>query len=343
MAHSSIKKMRKIFLSSIFLSTICTTTQAQDVHFTQHYNAPLYYNPAHTGLVPDGDWRIGLNARNQWQTVKVPYNTFSGWGDAQILKDKFIFGWIGIGGTILSDKAGNGNLSTTRIAPSIAYHQQLGSLALLSLGFNASYVQKSIDITKLTFDTQWDDNTFNNTLNSGEGNITPSLSYLDLQVGVNLTLQPTENLSLLFSYSAAHITQPTETFLNQKNKIGLRQNSSVQATVQVNPYVQLQPSILYSTQKKASEIVGGLQYIQSLNQSDEQAIILGTYYRYQDAAIALVGYKHQGWKATLSYDATLSNLRQYNQYQGAYELSIIYTGLYPKSNGNSKKYFCPRL
>jgi hypothetical protein len=37
--------------------------QAQDLHFSQFFNSPLSTNPANTGFIPDGDYRLGVNFR----------------------------------------------------------------------------------------------------------------------------------------------------------------------------------------------------------------------------------------------------------------------------------------
>src|SRR5689334_25236350 len=94
---------------------------AQDLHFSQYFNSPLSTNPANTGFIPDGDYRIGVNYRNQWSSVmSVPYKTMSAFGDMQVGKDRFQNGWIGLGGLVLKDVAGAGNLSSTRIYGSVA-------------------------------------------------------------------------------------------------------------------------------------------------------------------------------------------------------------------------------
>ena len=49
---------------------------AQDPHYSNWQMSPLNQNPANTGMF-EGDARFILNYRNQWQSVKVPYNTFS--------------------------------------------------------------------------------------------------------------------------------------------------------------------------------------------------------------------------------------------------------------------------
>ncbi|HET7000972.1 MAG TPA: type IX secretion system membrane protein PorP/SprF, partial [Puia sp.] len=43
--------------------------KAQDLHFSQWFNEPLLTNPANTGFIPDADYRLGANYRNQWSSV----------------------------------------------------------------------------------------------------------------------------------------------------------------------------------------------------------------------------------------------------------------------------------
>src|SRR5438093_12760804 len=107
---------------------------AQDLHFSQFFNSPLSTNPANTGFIPDGDYRLGVNFRNQWSSIMtLPYKTTSAFGDMQLMKDRDRNGWIGIGALMLRDVAGSGNLTSTKLYGSVAYHQMLCYGSLLSL------------------------------------------------------------------------------------------------------------------------------------------------------------------------------------------------------------------
>ena len=94
-AHARYKSVFVLagFIFSSFLSV------AQDLHFSQFFNSPLTTNPANTGFIPDADYRIGANYRSQWVNVLgAPYKTMSVWGDAQVFRDRFENGWLGVGG-----------------------------------------------------------------------------------------------------------------------------------------------------------------------------------------------------------------------------------------------------
>src|SRR3954469_19471594 len=165
---------------------LVTSAFSQDLHFSQFMNSPLTTNPANTGFIPDGDYRLGINYRNQWSSVMtLPYKTMSAFADAQIMKDKLDNGWIGIGGVILRDVAGSGNLTSTKVYGSVAYHQMLGYSSLLSLGFNVGYANKQINTVNLKFPDQFDGKFFDNKIPTSAQIDRNNIGYLDMQVGMN--------------------------------------------------------------------------------------------------------------------------------------------------------------
>ncbi|HEY0730959.1 MAG TPA: type IX secretion system membrane protein PorP/SprF, partial [Chitinophagaceae bacterium] len=103
-----IKRNLHTLLLLISSFSLAVTVSAQDLHFSQFFNSPLTTNPANTGFIPDGDYRIGINYRNQWSSIMtVPYKTMSAYGDVQVMRDRLETGWIGLGGVILKDVAGS--------------------------------------------------------------------------------------------------------------------------------------------------------------------------------------------------------------------------------------------
>ena len=101
---------------------------AQDLHFSQFMQSPLLTNPANTGFIPEGDFRIGINYRNQWASLSAfPYKTMSAFGDVQLLQNQNETGWLGAGGLILRDVAGTGVLTSTKVYGSLAYHQMVNN------------------------------------------------------------------------------------------------------------------------------------------------------------------------------------------------------------------------
>src|ERR1700712_1189527 len=183
---TSMKINRKIIWVLAVVLPLSGGLYAQDLHFSQFFNSPLTTNPANTGFIPDADYRLGASYRNQYSSIlAAPYKTISIFGDAQLFRNQLENGWLGLGGVILSDVAGSGGLRSTKIYGSLAYHQQLGNSSLLSAGFNVGWANKRIDVSKLSFPDQFDGKFFDNTLPSSVVLNASSVSYMDIQAGLN--------------------------------------------------------------------------------------------------------------------------------------------------------------
>ncbi|MBH2004722.1 MAG: PorP/SprF family type IX secretion system membrane protein [Sphingobacteriia bacterium] len=317
---------------------------AQDLNFSQYFNAPLVVNPANTGFNPDYDYRVGGNYRNQWASVGNPYKTMGLWGDTKLFANRFENGWMGLGGSILKDVAGSGSLTSTSGYLSLAYHQMLGYKSLLSAGFSAGFVTKRIDLSKLDFDNQWNGKFFDITLPSNEPFTYSQTSYLDLQMGLNYALFASENAYFNAGISIMHLNKPLETFFSpavSDNKVDMRYSFFANASIKVQDIWIVNPNIYYSRMGNASEVVLGFNANRDLSGDGMQQLILGIYYRNKDAAIPVVGYQIKDLKITVNYDATISSLKNLNGTRGAYELSIVKHGIFPSSSGKSVK--CPTV
>jgi len=329
-----------------FLVLLLTTvaTQAQDLHFSQYFNSPLLVNPANTGFSPDVDWRLGVNYRNQWASVTTnPYKTMDLWGDVQLFNNLMQNGWIGVGGSILRDVAGSGGLTSTKVYGSIAYHQLLGMNSLLSTGFSAGYVNQRVDFTKLTFDDQWNGKFFDVTIPPDEPFAYSSVGYFDLNAGVNYAYFPSDNAYLNAGVSVMHINRPSESFFASSitdERLSPRYTVFLNGSFKVNDQWIVNPNIYVSEMAGANETVIGLNTHYNLSGDGSNQLILGGYYRLGDAIIPMAGYQINDISITVSYDVTASSLSAADQTQGAYELSIIKTGVF---NPNGKPLKCPTV
>jgi type IX secretion system PorP/SprF family membrane protein len=324
--------------------------EGQDLHFSQFFNSPLTTNPANTGFIPDANYRVGVNYRNQWSSVPAPYKTYSAFGDAQLLRDRWYYGWLGIGGVLLQDEAGNGALKSTKIYASLAYHQLLSDNSLLTLGFNAGLANKRIDLSKLTFPSQFNDAYgkwfFDSQLPSGEHFVSSSTEYFDLQAGMNYAYFPTDNIYINLGFSVQHLNTPRETFLDGDNQVGRRYIGFLNASLKVADNVIINPNVYYTRQSGAQEAVMGTWAAYNLSgEGGDYQVLGGLYYRWNDALIPLIGYQLKQWQIMFTYDVTTSSFNAADSRRGAYEISVVFRGFYPKSNGNYNKrtYLCPHF
>src|SRR3954468_15725372 len=153
----------RILIFNVFLLTIflVNDSAAQDIHFSQFFETPLLRNPSLAGIFT-GDIRVQGVYRNQWGSVTVPYKTGSfniEYKNPIGHSDDFITAGL----QLLYDKAGTTNFTTTNILPAINYHKSLNGEKnkYLSLGFIGGIVQRRIDRSKMTTNSQFDGNGFN--------------------------------------------------------------------------------------------------------------------------------------------------------------------------------------
>jgi len=336
---------RKIALLVFASISMALSVKAQDLHFSQFFNSPLSTNPANTGFIPDADYRIGAHFRNQWAAILAsPYKTLSVYGDAQLFRDRFQNGWLGLGGLLLSDQAGTGGLKSTKIYGSLAYHQMLGLSSLLSAGFNVGWANKRIDQSKLTFPDQFNGIFFDNTISSsaGSGIVNNNVSYFDMQVGLNYAYFPDENTYINAGYSIHHVNRPHETFFSDapdSSRIAMRHIGFINALLKVNDRVIINPNAYFTTQAKSHELMIGMNANYDLGGGGEKQLIAGLYYRSGDAFVPMVGFEISNIRFTFSYDVTTSGLKNYNNSQGAQEFNLMKKGFY--SNSSSRQVLCP--
>ncbi len=338
---------RKIIVLGIFGAVLGAKLHAQDLHFSQFMNSPLLTNPANTGFMPDGDFRLGANFRNQWGSVTAfPYKTMSAWGDVQTMQNEEATGWLGVGGVILRDVAGTGVLTSTKVYGSVAYHQMVNYSSLVSLGFNVGWANKRINTANLTFPSQWNGRFFD----VHQTALAPKLdrnniNYLDMQVGMNYAYFPSDNVYLNAGFSAMHVNRPKETFFSNAdgidNRIAPRYTGFLNGSFKLNDRVIINPNIYTSVQAKAYEIVGGLNAHYNLSGDGEKVLIAGAYYRYKDAIIPMVGLSLKDYTFTFTYDVTTSSLSTFNGARGGIELSLVKTGVLSYYRGNKHDSFCP--
>lgn len=346
-----VRMKRKNYIKLIFVllgvNSFWLTTAAQDLHFSQFMNSPLLTNPANTGFIPDGDYRLGINYRNQWSSVTAfPYKTMSAFGDVQVMQNEDNTGWMGLGGVILRDVAGTGVLTSTKVYGSVAYHQMINAGSLVSLGFNVGWANKNINTSNLTFPGQWNGKFFDSHQTAGAAKLDANnINYLDMQVGMNYAYFPTNDVYLNAGFSAMHINRPRESFFNNQagidNRIPVRYTAFMNGSFKVNDMLIVNPNVYASLQAKSYEVVGGLNAHYNISGDGEKVLIAGLYYRYKDAFIPMVGLGYKDLTFTFTYDVTTSGLATYNNARGGYEFSLIKQGVIDRYRGNRRESMCP--
>ncbi|MFN6374375.1 MAG: PorP/SprF family type IX secretion system membrane protein [Chitinophagia bacterium] len=314
-----------ILILSLSLSVFFSLNlRGQDLHFSQFYEAPLLRNPALAGLY-EGDVRVQGVYRNQWNSVSYPFQTGS--INAEY---KFKVGrgedFLTLGGQVLYDKAGTVQLKTVHMLPVVNFHKSLSKdrISYLSLGFMGGIVNRNMDRSRVTTNSQYDGFYFNGALPDGE-NFLGSYSYADMSVGMSYnTSLGSDDQHLIFGGIAYHhFNKPLNSFY--KNITHLPKwviSGGVKINIDEITYVTFHGDL--AQQLPFKELIFGGLYSRRLGSEDPQGLVVhaGTYYRYQDAIIPVMKLEASRLGLGLSYDINISKLAGASLNRGGFELSM---------------------
>ena len=323
--------------------------QSQDIHFSQIFETPLLRNPALAGLFT-GDVRIQSVYRSQWNSVTDAYKTGSLNGEFK-LKVGQADDFITIGGQILYDKAGTVALTSTHILPALNYHKSLSAdrNSYLSLGVMGGWVQRSIDRSKMTTNSQFDGSGYNGTLSTGETFNKSSYSYFDGSVGMSFNNQLGENEdnNVFVGLAYHHFNRPSKLSFYSTNKYEMMAkwvgSAGIRMNMTDNSFFTIQAD--YSKQGTYSETVAGALYSIKLGEDENSRYRIhgGAYLRWKDALIPVVKLEFNPIAVAFSYDANISQLKTASTGRGGYEVSLTYQKFADRFNSSKEAIRCPRF
>lgn len=299
----------------------CALGSAQDVHFSQQFDNDIYLNPAQSGLGQKAN-RFVFQYRDQWRSVPVPYASAFLSYDRRIDVGKR--NAIGAGVQLLYDRAGEGSLSTVKVAFAPSYIKYLkDNKSSVSLGLQVGFINRFIDEKKLIFESQFDGNTIDNP--SGES-FAGSAFALDLGAGLHFDLRLGERDNrLAFGFSTYNLNQPNVAFGEDEDKRPIRYNVYAQSEIFVgNNGWSLNPVLEFQRQAKENNVLP-LLYAKKYFQNEKRtAISFGGGYRLNDAAKIYFAFEILDFKIGLNYDVNTSSFRSATNTVGAGEILLKY-------------------
>lgn len=352
--------MKRLFICFVFvLGTLAT--QAQDIHFSQYYLSPLNLNPAMTGVM-NCNSRLVANYRNQWASVlrSDAYNTYSVSYDQRVTVGRNDY--FGIGGTFLSDRAGEANLSTTMAKVSASYSKRMGGYRqkahYLVVGGEAGIGQRSIDPSGLRWPVQNNGNgQFDPLIESGEQVITENFLYPDFSAGLLWFTVLDKNNSFYIGGAFYHLNSPDMSFFDdspssteQDTRLDSRQVIHAGGDFLLTDKFGIVPGLIIMQQGPSLQVNPGasLKFLLSNSRGEYQAFQVGGWMRVAnrydnrllvDAAILSTRFDYNSFSLGFSYDINVSELSTVSNYSGGFELALIY-----KVCGNERRnVYCPRF
>jgi type IX secretion system PorP/SprF family membrane protein len=307
---------------------------AQDIHFSQINNTPLLLNPSLAGFINGGSRTI-INYKEQWRSITVPYRTIAASFDLPLFTKSWKSNNLGMGGTLISDKAGDAEMGLTQFNLSLSYDEELSRSSDLLFGLQAGYCQRSFDITKLSWDNQYDGNSYDPSLPSNEPfNYNNNFNYFDLSGGIAWSYAPNANNQTLLGVSLYHINRPQLYYYQTSDE---RLNPKLVVHWGANfhkKYAKLtySPSLIYFRQASQQEFTFGSMFRFRLREAsqitgfyDESAISFGVWYRLDDAVIPCIRYEFGGkYTIEISYDTNVSELTDVSHSLGGFEIALMF-------------------
>lgn len=339
-----IKQQSKLRFLCLLLFAICyamPAAVAQSLIFSQYYFSPSNLNPALAGF--EKDLFLGVNYRSQWRDLQVPYNAslFSFTYPFFMAKPK-LYHVGGMAFSVSQETAGSAQLyHSVRGQLSAAYNLRLDyqNSNILTFGIQSGFVQNKIDKNNLQWGSQY------NELIGYDPGISPSLGQLNDRItypafsaGIvwhHIAKQNYVNHIKKRKYrgflglSFANLNRPnTALFTAYTTRAPLIYTAHGGVEYKIKN-IQLAHNALWVKANNAYHINFGTYVTYSLTNVHNPSIntlnlLLGSWYRFQDAFVVSMGLQVEKLSAVLSYDFNKINTRDNILSGGAYEASISY-------------------
>ena len=313
----------------LFYIVMQTNLFAQDIHWTQFNQNPLFQNPSHAGSFK-GDFRFISNYRNQWRSVTVPYSSFNFSYDQKINSSEN----LGVGFTFFNDNAGDGKFKTIELQSNLSYRIKISKQHLIRTGLNIGMNHRQINFSLLSFNNQYNGVTYDAALNSNETFTNQQNTNLSIGLGATYYFLQNEKEVLSFGLACFNINQPNQGFYNQTIKRDIRYNLFIKGQRKINTLYDILPSFQLNFQGTYKEIILGssFKYTMVNEPRKYRATYIGAWFRNKDAILLTGGIDNQNWFAGVSYDINISKLVPASHFRGGFELSVRYiiTSLKPK-------------
>lgn len=332
--------MVKKFILLLICATLSATVKAQDPQFTQFYAAPMFLNPAFTGLTYEH--RFTANLRNQWPGINNAYKTMLAAYDYNISNLN-----SGIGIYHWQDWAGTSNLVTQQSGVNYAYRLKVNKYSEFRMGVMVGLSSKKIDYRRLVFNDQLLTQAPTSSEQQAE-----KVNYMDLGLGALYN-----STNYWFGMAAKHINQPNVSMLGDIEALpisftahgGYRYIISARGAGRTKLEEFISASVNYRKEQKYDQLDIGAYYFKSF-------LNLGVWYRglpikkykpgytNRESIALLIGLEipDKNFRVGYSYDITLSKLG-INNTQGAHEVSIVYEVAQKRKRNKRTLVSCPKF
>lgn len=321
-------KSKRWSLAATMLVVFCSFSFAQDLHYSQFYNAPHTYNPAQVGVY-NGDKRYLMDLRDQWRWVPIPWFTFGMSYDQKINPKKSDGHFFSLGGNLSYDRQGDSKINLSAINANGTYSKILNESNILTAGLTLGFATRGFDTDGLTWDKQWNGETFDPGIGSGENFDVQRIYYLESALGVNYRYQQSSRTHFDLGVAATHLIEPSAGFYNNDDqRLPRRYDFSFVGNMKLIEDLDVQLHALHQRQESYQETVIGALGKLYLNQNrgKELRLDVGMSYRLSGSFAPTLAAKWTQWYVGLSYDVDNTDFNNIlSDFKGGPEVHVRYT------------------
>ncbi|MBS1634287.1 MAG: PorP/SprF family type IX secretion system membrane protein [Bacteroidetes bacterium] len=319
------------------LAVLPAAVYAQDVHFSQYNETPVVINPALSSTAYDT--RVIANYRNQWASVASPYQTYGLSVEKALHHLKLKKTYFGTSLTVYNDKAGDAGMGTLTAQLGFNVVLKVSQYSKLSLGLGGGINYRTLNPSKLRWESQYDGYSYNANTPSGEAVPANMFIQPDFSGGIDWHFAKSERFISAqdgtkadIGASVFHYNSPTYSYVSSQDRQYMKFVGHANFDIGIKGAgIALVPSLIYMRQGPAQELNMGFmfKYIlqdQSVYTKEKKAaaISFGAYYRVKDAVIPTMLVQWDKFGMGLSYDFNLSQLSSASKAKGGLEISLRY-------------------
>jgi type IX secretion system PorP/SprF family membrane protein len=279
-----------------------------------------------------------MNYRSQWSNAGVPFNTFQFSFIKPVVKPGAHVKHLGgFGASFLNDVAGPNNEFTTQslmVSGAYNFHLTRYGNNILSIGVQTGASQQRVNYDKLQWSTMYSPTMGYDPSLGGESSLNNQVFSPVVNAGFMWMYTTKGRLmkrsTSVFNGLAVYNIIPPKSFTGEKQgpemilyKVhgGLSSLWTSKYEVSPNYLVQYQDG---NFQVNVGTYISYYFHPPHLHNSKSTKVMVGAWYRLQDAFILSAGFSNKSWNLGFSYDSNVSSLGRNFGYASAYELSLAY-------------------
>ncbi len=259
--------------------------------------------------------------------MTVPFRTLALTVDGKTKKFGMSPYFLGYGGIIIADVAGDSDFGTIQFHVPLALHLPFNNRFDFTIGLSPSINRNSLNYSNLFFPDQYNNFGLIPDMATRETFRYTELSYFNLGAGINGIYKRNQYQTYSAGFSVNNLTQPQQSFNGQWRSVLKRRYQihsilkfKVKENVDVLPSAKIQ---FQGSQKEYQFGASGFYYVDNPN---IQYFNSGLWFRSRNSdAIAInIGLKYHSYAFGFTYDINVSKLHEASNGHGAFEISFQY-------------------